>query len=86
MLKLNDFYKNKDNHSVIQIDSFANSIDSSSDALVIFRCISDFKKFSYCFSGPKYYATKEYILENYVLVEQTDSLFKFNDLNNILTQ
>lgn len=74
-MKLNRFYENKDNHTIIHIEGFASHVDSVDNSIVIFKEVSDAKRLSCCFSGPKYFATEEELLSRYVLVENEDNLF-----------
>lgn len=83
-MKLNRFYENKDNHTIIHIEGFANHIDSVDDSIVIFKKVFDAEKLSCCFSGPKYFATQEELLSKYVLIENEDNLFKNITLKELL--
>ena len=84
-MKLGDIYVNKNDESLIQIDSFATFMgDFLDESIVIFRQLDRHNEFEIgscpSFNG---YGSKEDIEENYDLLIPQEKLREYNDWNAI---
>ena len=85
-MKLGDIYKNKENNSIIQIDSFAAPMGKfgEGESIIVFRQIERHNEFeigSYpSFNG---YGTQEEIETEYELLVSQENLSNYSDWNEI---
>lgn len=87
-MKIGDIYKNKENNSIIQIDSFANPMgkywEGNDNTLIIFKKIEKHNEdeFGSCprFNG---YGTEEEIEKEYKLLVSQEDLHKYSSWNEI---
>lgn len=84
-MKLGDIYVNKENKSIIQIDSFATHMAKpGKDTIIIFRQIEKYNEFEIgscpSFNG---YGTKEEIENKYELLVPQEKLNEHDDWNEI---
>lgn len=84
-MKLGDIYVNKENKSIIQIDSFATHMAKhGKDTIIIFRQIEKHNEFEIgscsSFNG---YGTKEEIENKYELLVPQEKLNEHDDWNEI---
>lgn len=84
-MKLGDIYVNKENKSIIQIDSFATRMaKSGKDIIIIFRQIEKHNEFEIgscpSFNG---YGTEKEIKDEYELLVSQEKLKEYNDWNEV---
>ena len=85
-MKLGDIYKNKENNSIIQIDSFAAPMGKfgEGESIIVFRQIERRNEFEIgscpSFNG---YGTQEEIETEYELLVSQENLSNYSDWNEI---
>lgn len=85
-MKLGDIYKNKENNSIIQIDSFATPMGKfgEGESIIVFRQIERHNEFEIgsctSFNG---YGTQEEIETEYELLVSQENLSNYSDWDEI---
>lgn len=85
-MKLGDIYKNKENNSIIQIDSFASHMGNFLEGhIIVFRQIEKHNEFEIG-SCPSFnaYGSQEEIENEYELLVPQEELSNYSDWNEIL--
>ena len=85
-MKIGDIYKNKENNSIIQIDSFATPMGRfcGEKIIIVFQQIEKHNEFEIC-SCPSFngYGTQEEIEAEYELLVQQEELSNYSDWGEI---
>ena len=85
-MKLGDIYKNKENNSIIQIDSFATPMGRFGEekTIIVFQQIERHNEFEIC-SCPSFngYGTQEEIEAEYELLVSQEDLINYSNWDEI---